>query len=228
MKRQFTLDSNIIIKSSIKKENCLDIVSFFLKNFNLNNDYYFLSPQVKRELNNIQPKISWLLLILKNKYVLKGISIKNGYNEFLSDFDDEKEKKEIQRFSNVIDYLDEKKVSEVNIEQFSKAIVQELGTFIARDIPIKPTEEKCRVNKNILNKYREYLKNNFIVNDIEDRWLIAELMFLISSNEQEIHFSTDNLKDFNYESKKWVDNIHLKNIIIYSSKDFYNQFINKN
>ncbi|MEA3229463.1 MAG: hypothetical protein U9P44_00985, partial [archaeon] len=182
-------------------------------------------PQVKQELSNIQPKISYLLLILKNKYVLKGKSLKEGYNEFLSDFENQNDKDEFLHFSNIINFLDNKKVSESDIEKFSGAMLQEIGRFIARDIPIRPTDEDCRVNKDEIKRYKEYLKNKYLVLDKEDIWLIAELMLLAASDKKEIHFSTDNLDDFNYEQKEWSNNPHLKKIHVYSSNDFFNQFI---
>ncbi len=224
--KQFTLDSNVAINASIKQGKCLDILKLFLREFS--QDICFLTPQVKRELSNIQPKISYLLIILKNHYMLKGISIREGYKTFLQGFEDKKDKKEFEKFSNIIEYLDINNVDENNIEDFSRAIVGEITRITARDIPIKPTEEERRLNSKSINDNSTFLMNSNLVKDVDDSKIISELMHHTTSFIQEVCFTTDNLKDFASNSDAWKANANLKLIEVLSSDDFYKKYATTN
>lgn len=221
MTPEFTLDSNVIIYASIRKDHCLDIIRLFLREFS--NGICFLTPQVKRELNRIQPKLSMLLQILKN-YVLNGVSIIDGFNDFLQNKVTPNDRKEFEKFDNIVKYLDQNNISAVNVGAFSSAITSEVGRFLGRDIPIKPTEEDCRIyskNSRTIEGNIDYLRNERLVIGRGDIRIIAELMFFVTTNS--IDFVTDNVNDFNVNNDKWVNHTHLGLIDVLSSDDFYSK-----
>lgn len=218
---QYTPDSNVIINASIKKKECLEIIRLFLKEYK--SEKCFLTPQVKRELSDIQPKISYLLSILKNHYVLKGTSIKQGYEIFLNSFVKDNDKKKFMQFSNIIDYLEQNKVTPTNIERFSSAIVEAIGRLTGRYVPIKPSEEDCRINRPQLELRSKYIEDHVLVIDREDTHIISELMFYIYQNKSQVEFITDNSRDFNNDDSAWLENPELKQITIIAANSFYSK-----